>query len=530
VLERLKARDIMVPKDLALTGFDDDIISSIYVPTISTVGQDFVKLGKLSAQLLIDRINEKPVDALTHITPELVFRQSCGCADKGTSYKNTQGHRSGGKDSLSAYLKKGFYELLQEYVPHEQVSEWVDSLIYILREEPFSKEEFVNAVDKILVTYYHSYSREFSVWHKALIVMAMGVEENKADFENAHAILSAITYSTTLVYDIRLNEERKREYSLNDDRKRKTRITNSLLLMFDLDTLAEELYKSISAISIKTALIGIYHNPVKRDTHDAVRTIETLIGFDGDDRFNIHHNSWSPILFSDYSTLEGFDFNRERRVMFFQPLFFMDEEVGVMLLPYDPEIPTDAYETLRINISTAIKGAGLLSTIHTLSITDELTGLFNRRGFFQFAYSRLQHLQRNTEYVPIVMFMDMDGLKMINDNYGHNEGDKAIAAFADILKKTMREEDIIGRMGGDEFAVFSSVKNKENGRQLEQRLRKAFDKYNSKMLHTYKIMGSIGSVVLEESTRECFEEAMLKADSVLYDEKIKKKKQGLTRV
>jgi len=530
VLERLKARDIMVPKDLALTGFDDDIISSIYVPTISTVGQDFVKLGKLSAQLLIDRINEKPVEALTHITPELVLRQSCGCADKGTSYKNTQSHRSDGKDSLSAYLKKGFYELLQEYVPHEQVNEWVDSLILILREEPFSKEEFVNAVDKILVTYYHSYSREFSVWHKALIVMAMGVEENKADFENAHAILSAITYSTTLVYDIRLNEERKREYSLNDDRKRKTRITNSLLLMFDLDTLAEELYKSISAISIKTALIGIYHNPVKRDTHDAVRTIETLIGFDGDDRFNIHHNSWSPILFSDYSTLEGFDFNRERRVMFFQPLFFMDEEVGVMLLPYDPEIPTDAYETLRINISTAIKGAGLLSTIHTLSITDELTGLFNRRGFFQFAYSRLQHLQRNTEYVPIVMFMDMDGLKMINDNYGHNEGDKAIAAFADILKKTMREEDIIGRMGGDEFAVFSSVKDKENGRQLEQRLRKAFDKYNSKMLHTYKIMGSIGSVVLEESTRECFEEAMLKADSVLYDEKIKKKKQGLTRV
>ena len=529
VLEKLKLRGIMVPNDIALTGFDDDIISSIYVPTISTVGQDFVKLGKISAELLIDKINGKEVENVTNITPELVLRQSCGCMERGSSY-NANAESDKSKDSLSAYLNERLINLMQDYVPCDQVTNWVQSILEELRKDQFSKDGFINLLDKILVDYYHSYSREFSVWHKALIVMAMGMEIHKNEFTNAHAILATLTYATTLVYDIRINEERKREYGLNDDRMRKRRITNSLLLMFDLDTLAEELYKSISAISIKTALIGIYRDPVKREIYNAVRSIETLIGFDGDDRFNIQHNSWSPILFSDYSTIQGFDFNRERRVMFFQPLFFMDEEVGVMLLPYEPEIPTDAYETLRINISTAIKGAGLLSTIHTLSITDDLTGLFNRRGFFQFAYSRLQHLHRNAEYVPIVMFMDMDGLKHINDNFGHNEGDKAIAAFADILKKTMREEDIIGRMGGDEFAVFSSVKSKENGRQLEQRLRKAFDKYNSKMLHSYKVMGSIGSVVLEESTKECFEEAMLKADSVLYDEKIKKKKQGLTRV
>jgi len=529
VLEKLKLRDIMVPKDIALTGFDDDIVSSIYVPTISTVGQDFVKLGKVSAQLLINKINGKKVDEVTNITPEFIIRQSCGCADRGSTVEDKREKSGGGIDSLTLNLKKGFAQLLHDYVPDEQVSEWVDVIVEKLRQKPFSKDELVNLLDKILVTYYHSYSKEFSVWHKALIVLAMGVEAHKNDFENAHSILATITYATTLVYDIRLNEERKREYSLNDDRKRKTRITNALLLMFDVDTLAEELYKSISAIAIKTALIGIYHNPVKRNTKSANRSIETLIGFDGEDRFNIQHNSWSPILFSDYSTMEGFNFNRERRVMFFQPLFFMDEEVGVMLLPYDPEIPTDAYETLRINISTAIKGAQLLSTIHTLSITDELTGLFNRRGFFQFAYSRLQHLQRDKEAVPIVMFMDMDGLKHINDNFGHNEGDKAISAFAGILKKTMREEDIIGRMGGDEFAVFSSVRDKENGSQLEQRLRKAFDKYNSKMIHPYKIMGSIGSVFLEEATKDGFEEAMLKADSVLYDEKIAKKKMGLSR-
>ncbi|MCL2627903.1 MAG: GGDEF domain-containing protein [Oscillospiraceae bacterium] len=529
VLEKLKARNIMVPKDIALTGFDDDIVSSIYVPTITTVGQDFVKLGRVSAGLLLDRINGKEVDDITHITPELVVRQSCGCSDRALQYKSGRNESEAEHDTLYNYLKKGFIDLLQDVVPHEQIIRWVDILLVQMRVEPFYKDDFINALDRILVTYYHSYSREFSVWHKALIVLAMGVEQHKGDFAHAHTILSTITFATTLVYDIRINEERKREYGLNDDRMRKRRITNALLLMFDADTLADELYKSISGLSIKTALIGIYHKPVERNAAHANRSIETLIGFDGEDRFNIQHNSWSPIMFSDYSTIEGFDYYRERRVMYFQPLFFMDEEVGVMLLPFNRDISIDAYETLRINISTAIKGSQLLSTIHTLSITDELTGLYNRRGFFQFAYSRLQHLQRNTEHIPIVMFMDMDGLKFINDNHGHSEGDKAIEIFAGILKKTMREEDIIGRMGGDEFAVFSSVRDKENGKQLELRLRDAFEKYNNKNYHPYKIAASIGSVVLEESTKKCFEAAMLSADSVLYDEKIEKKKKGLTR-
>jgi diguanylate cyclase (GGDEF)-like protein len=141
----------------------------------------------------------------------------------------------------------------------------------------------------------------------------------------------------------------------------------------------------------------------------------------------------------------------------------------------------------------------------------------------------LRHLNRNSEAVPIVMFMDMDGLKHINDTYGHKEGDAAISAFAKVLKETVREEDIVGRMGGDEFVVFSSVKSSENSRQLEERIRAKLDEYNSKRLHPYSVAGSIGSVILGAATKECFEAAMLSADSVLYEEKMKKKEKGLSR-
>jgi diguanylate cyclase (GGDEF)-like protein len=299
--------------------------------------------------------------------------------------------------------------------------------------------------------------------------------------------------------------------------------------MFDMDVLADELNKLFPDLSIETALVALYHNPIKSGEANANRAVETLIGFDGNVKFNIKHNIWNPILLSDYSTIDEFDFERQRRTLFFIPLFFHDEEMGVFILPYDPEISVDTYDRLRINISTATKGAELLSKVQTLSITDELTGLLNRRGFFQFVYSRLHHLQRNPDVLPFVMFMDMDGLKLINDNYGHMEGDIAISSFANVLKESTRDADIVGRIGGDEFVVFSSVKSEENGRHIVDRIRTKLDKYNEKKLHPYLVAGSIGSVILEESTIECFEAAMLSADNVLYAEKMEKKKKGLAR-
>ena len=205
-------------------------------------------------------------------------------------------------------------------------------------------------------------------------------------------------------------------------------------------------------------------------------------------------------------------------------VFFKDEEMGVLHLPFDTQIPEDVYETLRVNISTAVKGAELMSRIQTLSITDELTGLLNRRGFLQFVKSRLLNFRRENTNSPMVLFMDMDGLKTINDTYGHNEGDIAINAFANILKESLREDDIIGRLGGDEFVVLSAVKSNESGEMIIMRLRADIDKYNNKKLHMYNVSASIGSVILRESTDECFEAAMLTADSVLYEEKSMKKK------
>ena len=91
-----------------------------------------------------------------------------------------------------------------------------------------------------------------------------------------------------------------------------------------------------------------------------------------------------------------------------------------------------------------------------LSLTDELTGLYNRRRFFVLTEQCLKVAVR-TKKRSLLLFIDMDDLKWINDHYGHNEGDQALIDLANILKKTFRESDIIARIGGDEFVVLSRI-------------------------------------------------------------------------
>ena len=158
-------------------------------------------------------------------------------------------------------------------------------------------------------------------------------------------------------------EREFREIAINDNRWMVRRVAGNLVLIFDIDSLAEELYKSLPNISINTAIIGLYQNPVKSGDPNDDRTINTLIGFNGDKKFNIKNNSGKPILFSDYSTIDKFDFESERRDLLFIPLFFKDEEFGIMLMLFDPNITVDTYETLRVNISAAVKGAGLIKEI-----------------------------------------------------------------------------------------------------------------------------------------------------------------------
>jgi len=109
------------------------------------------------------------------------------------------------------------------------------------------------------------------------------------------------------------------------------------------------------------------------------------------------------------------------------------------------------------------------AALQNLSLIDELTGLYNRRGFMAVTEQHLAAIRRNKQ-VPVILYADLDGLKTINDSLGHHEGDRALKKTGDILKDTFRTSDIVARLGGDEFVVLAAIGQEEVADSLTERL------------------------------------------------------------
>lgn len=165
--------------------------------------------------------------------------------------------------------------------------------------------------------------------------------------------------------------------------------------------------------------------------------------------------------------------------------------------------------------------------LHHMSISDELTGLFNRRGFMTLADKHLKMAQRCGKDV-FLLYADFDNMKWINDTHGHPVGDNALVETAVILKNTFRQADLIGRVGGDEFIVLMSEPRERKGEQVVlERLGREIEKANSRPNRKYQVLLSIGTVRYDHLHQTTIDELMSQADLLMYENKKTKKEQGL---
>jgi diguanylate cyclase (GGDEF)-like protein len=158
-----------------------------------------------------------------------------------------------------------------------------------------------------------------------------------------------------------------------------------------------------------------------------------------------------------------------------------------------------------------------------LSLTDELTGLYNRRRFFVLTEQYLKVAIRAKKR-SLLLYIDMDDLKWINDHCGHSDGDQALIDLGSILKKTFRESDIIARIGGDEFVVLLESTD-ENDEMLITRLYESIRDYNAKVSQDYKLSISVGAAQFDPEYPISIDELLSKADALMYAQKRKKRKE-----
>lgn len=202
-----------------------------------------------------------------------------------------------------------------------------------------------------------------------------------------------------------------------------------------------------------------------------------------------------------------------------------DESTAIRMLRDGAQdvVDTDSLNShlLTRSIRYAIERQQLLIKTRNLSLMDELTGLYNRRGFVMLAEEQLK-ISRRSKVGMHFLFIDMDALKDINDRWGHHEGDNALRDIASILIKTFRQSDIVARLGGDEFCVLARETNPQSTRALKARLTEGIENHNQEAKRPYRLSVSTGMKRYSPGERYTPEDLIAHADSLMYKEKRRK--------
>ncbi len=187
----------------------------------------------------------------------------------------------------------------------------------------------------------------------------------------------------------------------------------------------------------------------------------------------------------------------------------------------DPELNEGQAGRMKKLLMRAVQCAAkqymLQAELGNLALTDELTGLCNRRGFMAIAERQLKIGHRTGRGI-LLFFMDIDGMKQINDSFGHGEGDRALRRMAKALKMTFRDSDVIARLGGDEFAVLAIEASDNSESAIRARLSEDLRSVSASESR-YTLNLSMGAVRINICSDASIGEWMVRADQAMYEQK-----------
>lgn len=217
------------------------------------------------------------------------------------------------------------------------------------------------------------------------------------------------------------------------------------------------------------------------------------------------------------------------RNLYFVPLHFRERCLGYFaIVNSDFPLYSAMFHSWSINISNTLENFRkllcldeIVDELDKLYAIDSLTGIYNRNGFKRSAQEIFEACIRERRSV-MVMFADMDGLKEINDSYGHKAGDQAIRSIAAILQEVCTEGQIPCRFGGDEFFIFAADYTEEDAAALRGRIQKNLDICNTYGGRPYQLSLSMGACITVPPQDGTIFQLITVADNQMYEEKKKK--------
>lgn len=565
---------------LPITGFDDTEACKIY--GLTTVRQTFREETRMAAEMLLCLIQGKETPVNVEIPTKMVLRSSCGCIsdlvrntycdplslntaatteDNGGKLLNELaelnktlafGNNPDYKDALLSYVVKvrdAFYEEFEKGVRDHFVFA-IDSMIHWAVQNKISylfAQDVISCLRRSVIqnlTDEPDVIRAENLFHAARVHIFDALHNsgiNSADF-------TPLQNETTE----QLGEE--------------------LMASLDYGSQMKAVCRVLPMLGIRICYIALFENPL-----NPLDKSRLILGMTERECYN---NGISGVMFDTLDLLpRDFmeDLHKERFSIVIQVLHQGDNQIGYVVLDFDSTINKN-HEIIRYRLSVSLKGTTLIERIsrqaaglerqvvertkelsdsnrnlmeeitkrktaeeqlkhalkdlgyyneqlHSISIRDDLTQLYNRRGFMKLGTEYYDNAKESLLGF-LLLYVDVDGLKRINDKYGHIEGDDAISATAAILNKSFRTSDIISRLGGDEFTVLMSGASPKDEPDIRKRITYYCDLHNNTSGRPYKLSMSIGTAFYTPGKNLTFEDLMKEADSALYRDKQSKRGQS----
>lgn len=544
--EECKKRGLIPGNDIAITGFDDIPEAKSAFPSLTTVEQNSYDLGYVAMKKAVELCQSGNLESVK-VPVYFKHRESCG-----SEKKIEEGFRESVKaDSYEEIAKRCSEEILQKVslykvsiVENKTIREVLYRVfyhiaqIYLQEEKEEYDVEFIDVSIHRLVSSKKFATNEFvtELCRQITNIIFMG-EDNGRKGILSGLLLHILDY----IQNITVIKTNNRIDTLQRNIWTTPFITRDMIANIDdASQLYESLMERLRFMQINNAYLFLLPKPKSNcsirdwkcpDELELVAKIENgmIVQKEEKEKLNAENGFLDIISWEDCKNMAVY------------ALFAGEWMYGILACEMTEDNITSMYSA-SLHIGSAFQFMELTrkqrkvqaeleqamaelknknDILNMISEKDELTGLYNRRGFLENAMAAMSGAKK---YYLLCIYADLDHLKEINDQFGHQEGDFAIKQAAKYLRESLKSTDVIGRIGGDEFAALALIKNENMEKDIRDRIVLSSKLFNQSSNKPYYVELSIGYAVYKWREDLELNQMLSAADLMLYESKMKKRK------